>query len=199
MLGHEAGWGWKRAGVFCRGGRACRAGAADYSRNCQLQCLQSGLNRFRVGGGGSHCRFLSSQPLPVRLSQLSRMTFVRATLEMSHHLILSLIIHSPARAHWLRPCCLPLMETLVTDADILTLKQSTDTGPELQPQQEEAAILPTKRIQIMQKHILGLLKFSHATKPWDLLPLPPSSSSLPSFIFLFLLCSSGLLRQAASL
>lgn len=49
------------------GGRAGRAGAADYSGNCQLQCLQSGSNRFRVGGGGSHCRFLSSQPVPVCL------------------------------------------------------------------------------------------------------------------------------------
>lgn len=31
------------------GGRAGRAGAADYSGYCQLQCLQSGSNRFRVG------------------------------------------------------------------------------------------------------------------------------------------------------
>lgn len=50
-----------------QGRQAGRAGAADYSGNCQLQCLQSGSNRFRVGGGGSHCRFLSSQPVPVCL------------------------------------------------------------------------------------------------------------------------------------
>lgn len=51
MPGHKAWWGWEElADLLGRGGRASRAGAADYSGNCQLQCLQSGSNRFPGGG-----------------------------------------------------------------------------------------------------------------------------------------------------
>lgn len=79
------------------GGRAGRAGAADYSGNCQLQCLQSGSNRFRVGEEEVTVDFCQAS-LCLCVSRLSGMTFVRATVEMSHHLILSLIIHPPAWA-----------------------------------------------------------------------------------------------------
>lgn len=77
--------------------RAGRAGAADYSGNCQLQCLQSGSNRFRVGEVKVTVDFCQGS-LCLRVSRLSGMTFTRATVEMSHHLILSLIIHPPAWA-----------------------------------------------------------------------------------------------------
>ncbi len=79
------------------GGRAGRAGAADYSGNCQLQCLQSGSNRFRVGEEEVTVDFCQAS-LCLCVSRLSGMTFARATVEMSHHLILSLIIHPPAWA-----------------------------------------------------------------------------------------------------
>lgn len=79
------------------GGRAGRAGAADYSGNCQLQCLQSGSNRFRVGEEEVTVDFCQAS-LCLCVSRLSGMTFARATVEMSHHLILYLIIHLPARA-----------------------------------------------------------------------------------------------------
>lgn len=48
-------WGWGRAGD---------QGRADYAGNCQLQCLQSGSNRFlgwRVGGVGGVTVDFSSQ------------------------------------------------------------------------------------------------------------------------------------------
>lgn len=79
------------------GGRAGRAGAADYSGNCQLQCLQSGSNRFRVGEEEVTVDFCQAS-FCLCVSRLSGMTLARATVEMSHHLILSLIIHPPAWA-----------------------------------------------------------------------------------------------------
>lgn len=94
-------WGWKESadpsGVKHAGKQAGSTEAADYSGNCQLQCLQSGLNRFRVGEVKVTVDFCQARPF-LRLYQLSRMTFTRVTLEMSHHLILSLIIHPPAQA-----------------------------------------------------------------------------------------------------
>lgn len=96
-----------RAGGSVGGaGQAGRAGAADYSGNCQLQCLQSGSNRFRVGEEKVTVDFCQAS-LCLCVSRLSGMTFVRTMVEMSHHLILSLIIHPPSQAPWLWPCCLP--------------------------------------------------------------------------------------------
>lgn len=58
------------------GGRAARAGAADYSGNCQLQCLQSGSNRFRVGEEEVTVDFCQAS-LCLCVSRLSGMTFAR--------------------------------------------------------------------------------------------------------------------------
>lgn len=128
MLGHEAGWGWKEL-AYLSG-----AGQAGLEPQIILEIASCSVcNQDQTGSGWGEEEVtvdFCQASLCLRVSQLSRMTFVRATVEMSHHLILSLIIHSPARAHWLRPCSLPLMERVVTNADILTLKQCTDTRPE---------------------------------------------------------------------
>lgn len=125
MPGHKARWGWEElADLLGRGGRASRAGAADYSGNCQLQCLQSGSNRFRVGGGGSHCRFLSSQLLPVCLP--AEWDDIRegdgGDVPPPH----PLLNNSSARPGSLQVCgCSAarlLMEAAITNADILTFK-----------------------------------------------------------------------------
>lgn len=107
------------------GGRAGRAGAADYSGNCQLQCLQSGSNRFRVGGGGSHCRFLSSQPVPVCLP--AERDDIREgdgrNVPPPHPLLnnSSACLGSRQVCGCGRAACL-LMEPVITNTDILTFK-----------------------------------------------------------------------------
>lgn len=120
MPGHNAWWGWEELADLWGG----RAGAADYSGNCQLQCLQSGSNRFRVGEEEVTVDFCQAG-FCLCVSRLSGMTFARATVEMSHRLILFLIIHLPCLGS-LQVCgCSAvrlLMEPAITNTDILTFK-----------------------------------------------------------------------------
>uniref|UniRef100_A0AAV2L3R6 Uncharacterized protein n=1 Tax=Knipowitschia caucasica TaxID=637954 RepID=A0AAV2L3R6_KNICA len=96
ILGREAGWS-EKSWRICRGVER-QAGAADYSGNCQLQSLQSGSNRFRMGEEevtvdfcqGSLCLCLPAECNDIR----------KAMVEMSHNLILALIIQQCMCSLW---------------------------------------------------------------------------------------------------
>ena len=96
MPGHKAGWGWEELADLWGAGQA----------GLELQIILeiascSVCNQDQTGSGWGRWKSLSifvKPALCLCISRLSGMTFARATVEMSHHLILSLIIHPPARA-----------------------------------------------------------------------------------------------------
>lgn len=107
------------------GGRAGRAGAADYSGNCQLQCLQSGSNRFRVGEEEVTVDFCQASLVPVCLP--AEWDDIRegdgGNVPPPH----PLLNNSSACSGSLQVCgcgraARLLMEPVITNTDILTFK-----------------------------------------------------------------------------
>lgn len=94
MPGHNAWWGWEELADLWGGG------------GLELQIILeiascSVCNQDQTGSGWGRRKSLSIFVKPgfcLCVSRLSGMTFARATVEMSHHLILFLIIHLPAWA-----------------------------------------------------------------------------------------------------
>lgn len=96
MLGHKAGWGWEELADLWG------AGQAGLELQIILEIASCGVcNQDQTGSGWGEEEVtvdFCQASLCLCVSRLSGMTFARAAVEMSHHLILSLIIHPPARA-----------------------------------------------------------------------------------------------------
>lgn len=96
MPGHKAWWGWEELADLWGAGQA----------GLELQIILeiascSVCNQDQTGSGWGEEEVtvdFCQASFCLCVSQLSGMTFARATVEMSHHLILSLIIHPPAWA-----------------------------------------------------------------------------------------------------
>lgn len=93
MPGHKAGWGWEELAYLWG------AGLAELELQITLDIASCSVcNQDQTGSGWGRRKSLSIsvKPACACVSRLSGMTFVRAMVELSHHLIVSLIIHLPA-------------------------------------------------------------------------------------------------------